>query len=49
MSLGSAEKPLDKDGNELTLAHLKSLETARYSVPIGIPIMMVTTGRMVEH
>ena len=31
------KKPLDKDGNELTLAHLKSLETARYSVPMWYP------------
>ena len=37
VSLGNAEKPLDKDGNELTLAHLKSLETARYSVPMWYP------------
>ncbi|WP_423993814.1 DUF2586 domain-containing protein [Haemophilus influenzae] len=37
VSLGSANKPQDKDGNELTLAHLKSLEAARYSVPMWYP------------
>lgn len=35
--LGSAEKPKDKDSVELDLSHLKSLEQARYSVPMWYP------------
>ncbi|MFZ7175161.1 DUF2586 domain-containing protein [[Pasteurella] aerogenes] len=31
------EKPQDKDGNPLTLAHLKDLEKARFSVPMWYP------------
>lgn len=37
LNLGSAEKPKDKDGAEITLAHLKALEMARYSVPMWYP------------
>ena len=37
LGLGRAEPPLDKDNNPLTLAHLKSLEMARYSVPMWYP------------
>ncbi|TCJ98827.1 uncharacterized protein DUF2586 [Volucribacter psittacicida] len=37
LDLGSAEKPKDKDGVELNLSHLKSLEQARYSVPMWYP------------
>lgn len=31
------KKPQDKDGNPLTLAHLKDLEKARFSVPMWYP------------
>lgn len=37
LNLGSAEKPKDKDGAEITLANLKALEMARYSVPMWYP------------
>ena len=37
LDLGSAEKPKDKEGAEITLAHLKALEMARYSVPMWYP------------
>ena len=37
LDLGNAEKPKDKAGAELTLAHLKALEMARYSVPMWYP------------
>ncbi|OOS01085.1 phage tail protein [Canicola haemoglobinophilus] len=37
IDLGSAEKPKDKDGTLLDLSHLKTLEQARYSVPMWYP------------
>lgn len=37
LAMGKAEKPTDKEGNVLTLAHLKALEIARYSVPMWYP------------
>ncbi|WP_424408085.1 DUF2586 domain-containing protein [Pasteurella sp. PK-2025] len=37
LDLGSAEKPKDKESVLLDLSHLKSLEKARYSVPMWYP------------
>ncbi len=37
IDLGSAEKPKDKEGTSLDLSHLKTLEQARYSVPMWYP------------
>lgn len=37
VALGSAEKPTDKDGVSLDISHLKTLEQARYSVPMWYP------------
>lgn len=37
LDLGRSEKPLDQENAELDLSHLKSLENARYSVPMWYP------------
>ncbi|EPE66543.1 DUF2586 domain-containing protein [Pasteurella multocida] len=37
IDLGNAEKPKDKEGTSLDLSHLKTLEQARYSVPMWYP------------
>ncbi len=37
IDLGNAQKPKDKEGTSLDLSHLKTLEQARYSVPMWYP------------
>ncbi|WP_411705645.1 DUF2586 domain-containing protein [Edaphovirga cremea] len=37
LGIGSSDLPVDKDGAELTLAHLRAMHDARYSVPMWYP------------